>query len=114
MYKHIVLIGLNYQPIRSTGDKNYWVELVPLLARNLDRITILSVRKHTCEVDKLYISGCNVTIRYIHPKFLETPDVKYSRPRIFWRKGAFPSWLGVIEKMSCFLFIENILLTIFT
>jgi glycosyltransferase involved in cell wall biosynthesis len=113
MYKHIVLIGLNYQPIRSTGDKNYWVELVPLLARNLDRITILSVRKHTCEVDKLYISGCNVTIRYIHPKFLETPDVKYSRPRIFWRKGAFPSWLGVIEKKMNIKHIADELLSIY-
>jgi len=98
MYKHIVLIGLNYQPNRSTGDKNYWVELVPLLAKKLNRITILSVRKHSCEVEKIYINGCNVTIKYIYPRFLETPDVKYSRPRIFWRKGAFPSWLGVIEK----------------
>jgi len=98
MYKHIVLVGLNFQPNRSTGDKNYWVELVPLLAKRLNRITVLSVRKHSYKLDKFYINGCNVTIKYIHPRFLETPDVKYSRPRIFWRKGAFPSLLGVVEK----------------
>lgn len=37
LYKEL----LNYQLNRSTGDKNYWVELVPPLAKRLNRIAVL-------------------------------------------------------------------------
>jgi len=96
--KHVVLIGLNFQPRRSTGDKNFWAELVPLLAKRLRRITVLSVRHSQQKYEEYKLDECHISVRYYSPRFLETPDAEYKRPRIFWRKGPFPSWLGVIEK----------------
>ncbi|MHA2283472.1 MAG: glycosyltransferase [Promethearchaeota archaeon] len=100
MKKHVVLIGLNYQPSRSTGDKNFWVTLVPLLAKGLDRLSILSIREHPQKQEELEVENCSVVIKYFSPRFLDTPDTHFPRPRIFWVKGAFPSWLGVIEKQA--------------
>jgi len=113
MYNHVVLIGLNFQFVKSTGDKNYWSELIKLLAKGLKRITIISVRKHKYGVEELYINGCYINVRYIQPKFLETPGPKYYRPRIFWRKGAFPSWLGIIEKRLDISSIANELKSVY-
>ena len=113
MINHTVLIGFNYQLHRSTGDKNFWVELVPLLSKGLDRISILSVRKNPKKQEEIEVEGCRVVIRYLSPRFLETPDAQYSRPRIFWRNGAFPSWLGVIEKVMNVRRIVNELQSIY-
>ncbi len=99
MHRHIVLIGLNYQPKKSTGDKNFWVELIPFLAMSLEYITIISIRKHPAGNEIMDINGCKVDIRYFSPKLLETPDTEYDRPRVFWKKGEFPSFLGIIEKL---------------
>jgi glycosyltransferase involved in cell wall biosynthesis len=98
MTKHVVLIGFNYQQKRSTGDKNFWSDLVPLLAMGLNRISILSIRKHPHKQKERVVNSCRILIKYLSPRFLETPDANYSRPKIFWRKGAFPRLLGVIEK----------------
>lgn len=95
--KHIVLIGLNFWPCRHSGDKNFWVDMVPLLATHLDRITILSVRKNSVATEEYSIGSCKISIKYIPPKFLEIGDVQ-SR-RIFWRAGVFPREWGVIEKL---------------
>ncbi len=97
-FKHLVLVGLNYQPRRSSGDKNFWVELMPLLAGRLRRITIFSIRKEVVPFEAYVSDGCQISVKYLSPKFLETPGAQYERPRIFWRKGPFPSWLGVAEK----------------
>lgn len=97
--KHVVVISLNFQPHRSTGDKNFWVELIPFLAKKLQRITVLSVRHSQQKHEEYKVNECHITVRYYSPRFLETPDAEYKRPRIFWRKGAFPSSLGVMEKM---------------
>jgi len=96
--KHIVLAGFNYQIKRSTGDKNFWVELIPCIAKKLDRISILSVRKEEKKYEEYKEGNCLIRIEYLTPRFLETPDAHYERTKIFWREGAFPSWLGVIEK----------------
>lgn len=96
--KHIVLIGLNYQPHKSTGDKNFWVHLIPLLARELNQLTIISIRKHESILETYKIHDCQIYIHYLSPAFLETPDAEY-KFRIFWKKGAFPSKLGLVEKM---------------
>ena len=94
--KHLVLVGLNFWPCRHSGDKNFWIDMIPLLAEHLDRITILSVRNNTVPIEEYSIGNCEILIKYIAPKFLEIGDLR-SR-RIFWRAGAFPSKLGVIEK----------------
>lgn len=95
---HLGLIGINYQRNKSSGDKNFWVDLVPLLARYLNRITIFSIRDHDTDEEQYAINGCNVVIKYLSPAFLETPGSNKGR-RIFWKQGVFPSWLGVIEKI---------------
>ncbi|OGS71113.1 MAG: hypothetical protein A3F91_08300 [Flavobacteria bacterium RIFCSPLOWO2_12_FULL_35_11] len=96
--EHLGLIGLNFQREKSSGDKNFWVDLVPLLARSLKQITIFSIRNHDVEEERYSINGCNVVIKFLSPTFLETPSSNKKR-RIFWKQGAFPSWLGVIEKV---------------
>lgn len=93
---HIVLIGLNFQNKRISGDKNYWFELLPLFAKKFSRITIFSVRRNIVKTEDFFIGDCLITIIYIFPSFLESPDKKR---KIFWKQGAFPSWLGVIEKL---------------
>lgn len=99
MLEHVVLIGINYQPNRSSGDKNFWVELIPFLTSKLKRISILSIKKYDTDSDELTINGCHISVRYINPKFLETSDSRYDRKRLFWRGGTFPRGLGVIEKL---------------
>jgi len=94
---HLGLIGLNFQREKGSGDKNFWVDVIPLLARELKRITIFSIRKHSTAEEQYSVNGCNVVIKYVSPAFLETPGVNNGR-RIFWKQGVFPSWLGVIEK----------------
>lgn len=96
--RHLVLIGLNFQNKKSSGDKNFWVDLIPLLARRLQRITIYSIREHIVKTEEDSINGCKIVINYLSPTFLETPDSLKKR-KIFWKQGYFPSWLGVLEKM---------------
>jgi glycosyltransferase involved in cell wall biosynthesis len=96
--RHLVLIGLNFTFFRKTGDKNFWFELLPYIAKSFERISIYSIRKHVQELERIDLNGTSVTIKYLPPKFLETPSVEYSRPKVFWKEGAFPSFYGVIEK----------------
>ncbi len=98
MHRHVVLIGLNYQPKKSTGDKNFWVELITMLSITLKYITIISIRKHPVNNEIMDINGCKVDIRYFSPKLLETPDAEYNRPMIFWKNGKYPYFFGIIEK----------------
>jgi glycosyltransferase involved in cell wall biosynthesis len=98
MNRHVVLVGMNYQMRRCTGDKNFWFELIPLIAGNVDRITVISLRRHVARVEAREIDGCEVVVHYLPPVFLETPDAEDSAFKIFWRGGAFPTWLGIIEK----------------
>jgi glycosyltransferase involved in cell wall biosynthesis len=97
MDRHIVLIGINYQHRRSSGDKNFWFQLVPLLAEKLSRITVISIRRHDKSKETEKIHNCQINIHYLPPAFLETPDANY-KLRIFWKGGAFPSGLGLLEK----------------
>lgn len=93
---HIVLIGLNYLPKRATGDKNFFYELIPFLAKELERITIISIKNIDKKLEE-YIDGkCHIIILYYPPKLLSSPDIEVRK--IFWRKGAFPSSLGIVEK----------------
>ncbi|MCM8760953.1 MAG: glycosyltransferase [Candidatus Omnitrophica bacterium] len=97
MCRHVVFAGLNYQPEKSSGDKNFWSDAIRLIASGLDRVSIISVRKHHLEREELFVGKCRVTIDYILPQLVETPDVHYRR-RIFWREGAFPLLWGIVEK----------------
>ena len=65
--RHLVLVGMNYTPHRGTGDKNFWAALVPSLAQDLDRITVVSVRAGTIGREHTTIAGCEVETRYVHP-----------------------------------------------
>ncbi|HEY3374484.1 MAG TPA: methyltransferase domain-containing protein [Candidatus Aquicultor sp.] len=97
--KHVVLIGLNFGLERNTGDKNFWVELIPFLAAGLERITIFSVKPHAVPEEELTINNCALRVKYLTPRFLEVPGSLNKRPNIFWRRGKFPSLLGVVEKL---------------
>ncbi len=96
---HLVLIGMNYRPIRTSGDKNFWVDLIQEISCNFTRITVISVRQNSQPTESLKINNCLVTINYIRPKFLESPDATYTWKSLFWNGGAFPRGLGVIEKL---------------
>lgn len=96
--KHVILIGLNFQPHHSTGDKNFWVNMIPLLAESLKRITILSIKTHGGPDEEKIIGECVVNIKYLSPKFLESSSSEPKKKRLFWKEGAFPAWSGIIEK----------------
>ncbi|MHB0976435.1 MAG: glycosyltransferase [Candidatus Aquicultorales bacterium] len=95
--KHVVFIGLNYQPRRRTSDKNFWVELIPLLAARLNKITIISVRDHDRPEESEIIGDCAVRTKYLSSRLLGAWDGGIGKRRVSWR-GKFPAWLGVIEK----------------
>jgi len=80
-YMHIVLIGLNFFLQRHSGDKNFWINLIPLLATHLNRITILSIRGNSVSTEQYFVNDCQVLVKYFSPKFLEIGNVK--RTKIF-------------------------------
>jgi len=99
MTKHIVLIGINYSPRRSSGDKNFWVDIIQEISKFTNRITIVSIRRSSQLTESFSVNNCSITIHYISPKFLESPSNNYTWKRIFWNGGAFPRGLGVVEKL---------------
>ncbi|WP_281184336.1 glycosyltransferase [Trichlorobacter lovleyi] len=99
MLNYLVLIGINYQPRRSSGDKNFWVDIIQQVSTRIDRITILSIRQDAKQTESFEINRCKITIHYLRPKFLESPDTKHTGKRLFWNGGAYPRGLGVIEKL---------------
>ncbi len=40
---NVLLVGVGYYPCRMSGDKNFWVELAPLLARQTGQTVVLSI-----------------------------------------------------------------------
>lgn len=95
--KHIVLIGLNFYLQHHPGDKNFWINLIPLLAIHLDRITIFSIRENLVSTEQYVVNDCQVLIRYLTPKFLEIGDVK--RTKMFWCKGRLLNLMWVMERV---------------
>ena len=88
---------MNFQNKRSSGDKNFWFDLVPLLALKLKEITILSIRECELGKEEYRVNDCKVTIKYLSPVFLEVPDS--SKIKVFWREDKFPDLLGRVEKI---------------
>lgn len=99
MYKHVVLVGLNYQPEKSTGDKNFWIQLITKLSVTLEHITVISIRKHFINYEIMNLNKCKIEIRYFSPKLIETPDAEYPKTKVFWKSGKFPSFFAIIEKL---------------
>jgi glycosyltransferase involved in cell wall biosynthesis len=99
MSRRLLLVGLDYAPWRGTGDKNFWVSLVPALARDLDRITIVSVRAETTRRENVRIAGCEVETRYVDPILLR-PAVMRGRGGPFSRTagGSHRRILGQIRR----------------
>lgn len=97
MNSHIVLIGMNFSSQRSSGDKNFWVDLLPILAQQVERISIISIRNQLKTKEELMIENCFISIEYLTPKLLESPDIHYSRKRL-WKEGSFPTFWGIVEK----------------
>ena len=95
--EHLVLVGLDFQNKKSSGDKNFWVDLISLLAHRLKRIDILSIRKETEKKQEFLINGCRINIKFLLPRLLENPEAAREK-KFFWKSGTFPSWLGIIEK----------------
>ena len=97
--RHLVLVGVNYTPHRGTGDKNFWAALVPALARDLDRITVVSVRSVTVSREHLTIAGCEVETRYINPALRRPARNAGSNGRPGTRQGgSHRRVVGLIEK----------------
>jgi len=109
--EHVLLVGLNFQNKRGSGDKNFWVDIIPLLARHLKQITIFSIKEHIVKREEYFIDECKIVIKFLSPFFLESPESV--RKKIFWRTGAFPSWLGVIEKASSINKIQREMICLF-
>jgi hypothetical protein len=99
MIDHIVFIGINYQQKRSSGDKNFWIDIIQQVSIQVSRITILCIRDDFQQTESFKINECDIIIHYIKPKLLESPDTKHTWKRIFWNGGAFPRGFGVIEKI---------------
>jgi len=97
--RHLVLVGINLRRERSTGDKNFWSDLLPLIAHAYEYISIFSIRKEPAEEEVYTIGKTTVKFNFLSPIFLESSDAEYNRPRIFWRHGAFPARLGAVEKV---------------
>ena len=97
--RHLVLVGVNFTPRRATGDKNFWAALLPLLAADVDRISIISIREENVREERLRIGGCEVEIRYVPPA-LQTPsrDRSRSAPLLRGRGGSHPRLLGLLGK----------------
>ncbi|HDL64090.1 MAG TPA: hypothetical protein ENH12_01730, partial [Proteobacteria bacterium] len=91
--RHLVLVGINFRRERGTGDKNFWSDIIRHIAAAYGHITIFSIRKEQVEREVYTIGKTTIEIRFISPVFLESSHAEYDRPRIFWRKGVFPSRL---------------------
>ncbi len=73
----VALIGIDYFPYRSSSDKNYWLELVPLL-RPHAHIEILSFNYRPQASEVQYIGALPVRIHNVKPAHLGVdlrPDV---------------------------------------
>lgn len=96
---HVVMIGLNYQPKRSSSDKSFWVDIIPLLAKSLDRITVLSIRDHDHDLEQMDIDGCKIIIQYISPRILLTSDAAIQKNRSYKNSTTSIRWLFLtVEK----------------
>jgi len=81
--RHLVLVGLNYTPRRGTGDKNFWADLVPALAPDLDRISIVSVLRGATTREHVTLDGCEIETRYVDAALLGSIRM----PRVGARSG---------------------------
>ena len=97
---HLLLVGSDFKNKKGSGDKNFWVDLIPLLAPAFLRITVLSLTKTSLTCEEFNVGNCKIIVKFISPVFLETPEVD-SRG-IFWKEGVYPSYLGIIEKLLTF------------
>lgn len=73
MLEHLLLIGIDFNPERSTGDKNFWLDMLAHAGPGVRRVTVLSFKRQPAPPWEFYIGGCLVTIRYIGPSFLDGP-----------------------------------------
>ena len=96
--RHVVLAGLNYSPQRGTGDKNFWAQLVPRLARDLDRISVVSVRHETVSTEVERIDGCLIETSYVPPVLMGGSRSKVGQRKSAWTGGSYPRAIGLIEK----------------
>ena len=97
--RHLVLVGVNFTPRRATGDKNFWAALVPLLAADVDRISILSIRDEGKHEERVHIGACEIEIRYVPPS-LQASSGRQSRPvrLLRGRGGSHPRLIGLVGK----------------
>ena len=97
--RHLVLVGLNYTPRRGTSDKNFWSALVPKVAENLDRVTVISVRPETIGRETMRVGGCELETRYIDPAlFAPGGVIQIGGRRSTPRGGSYRRTIGLIEK----------------
>ncbi|WP_144011895.1 glycosyltransferase [Geobacter sulfurreducens] len=97
-FSHVVLIGNNFKNERSSGDKNFWFEIVKYLSTGLRRLTIISLRPNHSDVDRCIVNNCHVEIHYIAPALLKSVSGsnKSGYPS---RRGPYPRFVAVFDKL---------------
>lgn len=95
---HVALVGLNYMPHRGSGDKNFWVDLVPRLTSGLGRLSIISIRDEVTQEHQTTSGRCVVTTRFLSPRILSSPTTAFSARSLPFRSKVFPATVGIIEK----------------
>lgn len=73
MLEHLLLIGIDFNPARSTGDKNFWLDMLAHAGQGLRRVTVLSFKRQPAPPVEFCLGGCRVSIRYIGPSLLDGP-----------------------------------------
>jgi len=87
--RHIVLVGLDFDTVRSSGDKNFWLDLIHRVAPGLERVSVISLKNKPVPSEELDIGGCTVDVRFLPTSFIDRPG---------GQKGMFPRKLGIAEK----------------
>lgn len=64
---NVLLIGIDYFSNRGSGDKNFWHNLLPLMAEKIDRIVVISFNYRTIKVETQPTSGHSIQIYNVSP-----------------------------------------------
>jgi glycosyltransferase involved in cell wall biosynthesis len=84
--QHLVLIGLDFSRNRYMGDKNFWIDMIPLLAAYCNSISVISVKKNLPKIEEYSVGKCRVRIVYVSPVVHIVEDVPH-REKGFFRKS---------------------------
>lgn len=67
---NVLLIGIDYFSNRCSGDKNFWHNLLPLMAEKIDRIVVISFNYRTIKVETQPTVGYPIQIHNVSPSHI--------------------------------------------